>query len=456
MDRVNLCVLQRYPHRFLPLIVLPGKSFNRIPTNAQWNRFKKRARGMRELRVHSNADLIAADVPSTLQLRNGNDQFLPRLETFACLDTSEAFIPLIPLFLHRQTANIVITFSANVPVVMMASTIAQLPVISPNLRQLVLSVLPKDPVIVEAASEMLLACSPDSLEEFMVYSPLTEEACRVLYNLPNLRTLRTIVRGPTPLPPLTLPSLTTIRVSYDDRHNWLRGFHGATLGSLLSVSFSARPASIGPFLEDFKSAALTSSIQNTLSSFEFLTQRPWNPDYSSLLVFKQLTRLVIEFSCSAGCSSGVDDDVVTSLAHAMPKLEVLYLGGQPCQATTGITLKGLVTLACRCPKLSKLRVHFRVREWVEVANNLELPVLSAQATIIPKTSCALTCLQVGETPILERDIFAVALILVQVFPQINSVLFIGRRWEAVEEYIRLIKQIGSCVDYHMGQLHIRS
>ena len=54
-----------------------------------------------------------------------------------------------------------------------------------------------------------------------------------------------------------------------------------------------------------------------------------------------------------------------SLARAMPKLELLLLGGKPCQTPTGVTLNGLIGLARRCPRLSKLRVHFQAASLVD-------------------------------------------------------------------------------------------
>ena len=74
-------------------------------------------------------------------------------------------------------------------------------------------------------------------------------------------------------------------------------------------------AQIGGFLEQFQNVATTTSLQNTLSSFEFRTSQSWSPNYSSLLVFKQTQVLEIQFSCHNGCSSTADDDTVTNLAR---------------------------------------------------------------------------------------------------------------------------------------------
>ena len=49
-------------------------------------------------------------------------------------------------------------------------------------------------------------------------------------------------------------------------------------------------------------------------------------NYSSLLSFTHLTELPAKF-CDGGCSSTVEDDVITSLARTMPNPQTLYLGG---------------------------------------------------------------------------------------------------------------------------------
>lgn len=300
---------------------------------------------------------------------------------------------------------------------------------------------------------MLLACDPNNLQEFSVFSLLTEEARKVLCKLPNLQVLRTAVLKSIPI--AELPNLTTIDLTYRDGHHLLQGFRGAPLGKLQAIAFHAASKStqIGNFLEDFQTVALLSSIQNTLSSFIFRTQQPWNPNYASLLEFKQLRWLEIEFSCSTGCSSRVDNDIVINLARAMPKLETLQLGKEPCDAITGITLKGLISLARYCPKLSRLCIHFRALGLAEAGTNLVAPHLYEHATPTPMTFSALTKLQVGEIPIRKQDCFAVALALVQIFPFILHIEYANLRWMKVLETIHLMKRIGGGI-YHTSKLSL--
>jgi hypothetical protein len=99
------------------------------------------------------------------------------------------FIPFIPLFLSPDTVEIKIEFVKLVDrpsTVMVASTISRLSTLCPDLESIVLNSLPRDSVITDAVSEMLLGCNRDTLQEFQVDSPLTEEARGVLYQLPKL------------------------------------------------------------------------------------------------------------------------------------------------------------------------------------------------------------------------------------------------------------------------------
>jgi len=411
---------------------------------------------MRTLQVDASwRDPIASDVLSAIQLRTGDNPLFPRLRVFECGGATEAFVPFIPLFLSSNTIDINIKFAANSPIAMVASTIVWLPILCPNIRALALNLPPRDPVITEAVSEMLVACNRDTLRVFLVNSPLTKEARGVLYKLPKLSQLWAVLQGATSLPPVTLPSLTAIGLEYDHGCNWLQGFRGATLGELRSVTFRAASGStqIGNFLEEFQRVAVSTSTQNTLSRFAFQTLQSWNPNYSSLLIFKQLTKLEIEFSCHAGCSSRVDDDIVISLAQAMPKLEILQLGKEPCRTPTGVTLKGLVALARRCLHLSKLRIHLRVKELVEAATNIEPPYPPKHAAAIPRENCALTVLQVGETPIPEQAALAVAMTLLCIFPRMLGIEYANLQWKGVVETMKLFKRINIHV-HHAGKAHL--
>ena len=236
----------------------------------------------------------------------------------------------------------------------------------------------------------------------------------VVSNLPRLSSLWVVIQGPTLLPTMTLPNLTRIDVEYDDDIDWLQGFRGTPLEKLESVSFCSEPDDIGDFLGAFESVVL--SAQNTLSGFRFYTSSSWDPKYSSLLSFKRLKEVDIQFSCEDGCSSRVDDDIVVNLARSMPDLEALQLGDTPCATPTGITVNGFIGLAHLCPHLSKLRIHFQVTSLVEAAAGVTPLSSTNSKPAVQREGCDLTILEVGRIPFPARSGPAVAHILLQISP----------------------------------------
>ena len=429
------------------------KSFRRIPTKAEWIHSRKHAQRMRKLIVDASEDPVTPDILLALQLRAVNDHWLPKLETFECEEAKEGFIPFIPLFLSPLTTEIDIRFDEDTPVVVIASMISRFSTLCPNLECITLHELPRDPVITEAVSEMVLACNRNTLRRFHVDSPLTEEAQQVVYRLPRLFSLWAVIQRPTSLPTVELPNLTRIDLEYDHHLNWLQGFLGVALEKLEIVAFHSESEQIGDFLEAFEAVALTTSVQNTLLELGFYTSRSWNPNYSSLLSFNQLKELEIEFSCNGGCSSRVDDDIIISLAGAMPNLEILQLGKAPCKTPTGVTVNGLIGLACRCPQLSKLRVHFQAISLADAATGVVTSSLSGDEPVARREDCALRVLEVGETHIPMGSASTVAIILLQIFPRLLDVRYSNRKWKAVAKTIKEFRRIRAFVNRSSKHTH---
>ena len=408
---------------------------------------------MRKLTVDTFEDPVTSDVLFTLQLRTANEPLLPKLETFECKCATEAFIPFIPSFLSRKTTEIDIGFDEDSPTVMVASMITGLSMFCPDLECITLNDLPRDPIITEAASEMLLACNRGTLEWFYVDSPLTEEARNFVFQLPKLSGLWVVIQGHTPLPPVALPNLTTIDLQYDDHLDWLLGFREVMFEKLETVYFTSQSEQIGNFLAKFRSAALTTTVAATLSTLWFSTSQSWDPDYRSLLLFTQLKDLQIEFSCDNGCSSKVDDDIVMDLARAMPKLEILRLGGAPCGARGGVTVKGLIALARGCRSLSKLRIHFQASSLVEAVTGTDVPAPSNGSTVVRRQDCALIELEVGEIAIAGGSVLGVAITLLRIFPRLLNIEFIERKWEGVMGITGIVGRVDTFVQ-HISEVYL--
>lgn len=400
--------------------------------------------------VDPHEEPVAPDVLSVLQLHTANEPLLPKLRTFECEEAAEAFIPFIPLFLSHKTTSIRIEFAEDSPIATVAFVITRLSMLCSDLECITLNYLPRDPVITEAVSEMLLACNRDILQQFCVDSLLAEDARGVVFQLSKLSDLWITIQGHTVLPPMALPNLIGIDFAYEDSLDWLQGLRGAMLEKLEAVHFLSHSEQIGDLLEEFKSVALTTSIPATLLKFTLFTSSSWDPNYRSLLPFTQLKELLIEFSCDDRCSSRIDDDIIMDLARAMPKLQLLRLGGVPCETTGGITVKGLIALTRGCRHLSKLRIHFLAASLAETATGVEVPAPGDEA-VIRRQDCALTDLEVGKTPIPAGAVLKVAIALLQIFPRLLDIKSDYKRWEEVVEIIRVFRRIGAFVQ-HTGEV----
>jgi len=354
---------------------------------------------MREIEEIGALEVLSSGVYSALRFCAIGEPLLPNLKSLSLWPAIGKFIPHITLFLSPRTTTITIVFiEDDYSIVAVASLVATLPTLCPNLEAICLRLLEIDPMIIAAVSQMLLTTNLDTLRSLRVDSPFTEEAREVIYKLPGLCDLTAVIERDTLLPSATLPNLANLTVQGDHDNDLLRVFHGATFGRLESVTFSSGSAQIGDFLEAFERVALAASTQNTLTEFCLYASCSWHPNYLSLLPFTQLTTLFIEFLCDDGCVSTVDDDVITNLARTMPKLETLRLGDDPCHLIpTGVTVKGLVALSHHCQDLSTLRVHFQVA-------SLSAPpgVGSNPRSITLRRECALKELEVGGIPMPEE------------------------------------------------------
>ena len=376
-----------------------------------------------------------------LQSRAISEPLLPYLKSLTLTDIPENLISFVPLFLSPRTTSIYLGFERDVSSAAIASVATTIPILSPNLQSIRLRLMRSDPMITTAVSGMLLAINGKGLQKFDVDSPLTEEGGEVICRLPNLCELKTNIGGSSSLTTLVLPNLTKIDIHYDHDHSWLQAFRGATLGKLTSTWFCCRSRPANNFLETFERVALTTSIPTTLSEFVFHTWRSWRPNYRSLLPFTQLKNLVINFACHTsqhGCSSAIDDDIITDLARAMPKLENLQFGNRPCAASSGVTTKGLVALARYCPHLSGLSIHFQVAT-LGLSEIPQTTPHNRQTT--PREGCALAHLYVGSMHLPEESTLVVAQVLLRIFPSLEHIDYADQSWKKVADAFAISGQL---------------
>ena len=430
---------------FFPSSTLGSKEFQTTSDDDGMDSFpevcSKNARAQRPAPGHSGTQ--SSEVYAAMQLHAVNEPLLPNLTTLNLWAVRGTLIQFLPFFLSPRITSIslqALAFYHSIPVA--ASVIANLPKTCPNLQDINLQSLPRDPVITAAASKMFFAASQNALRRFHVDSPLTEEANQALYKSQNLCSLSVVAEKGTPIPSASLPNLISLQIECEDGSDGLQLFRGATFGKLESVNFNIKSKLTGDFLEAFKEGALSSSIQNTLSTVSLTADFSWNLNYSSLLPFIRLVDLQIVFPCGDGCS-GMDDDTFINLSRAMPKLQSLKLGDWPCDKSTGgVTAKGIVALAHNCPNLYSLRVHFQATTLSDPPTGLETTDNAGHS--VSWKSCALTELDVGRIPVLEESKSMVALTLLQIFPRIRIINYTNGEWFDVENMIHSPRRIVDC------------
>lgn len=378
---------------------------------------------------------VSSQVLSVLQFHALSEPLLPNLRTLRLSSSSvtEELIPFLPLFLSARTTAIDLVFLGfNCHTTTTASMIMVFPTLCPDLHSIRLISLPKDPMITIAVSKLVLNAKQHTIREFLVDSPLTGEAYEAICKHPHLCGLRFVIDGRISLPIMELPNLTRISIEFHHGHHWLEGFRGSSFGKLVSVTISSDSSSIGHFLEAFEKVAVTTSIPETLSEFRFENRHPWRPNYRSLLPFTQLVHLVIQFSCELGCSSTIDDDIITDLAQAMPKLELIQLGDPPCETRGGVSVKGLAALACHCPRLLYFVIHFQVG----TLNQPEIPTPTPNGSSVPREGCALRSFHAGDICVPEASELTVALTLLRIFPCLEFIAHSDQGWTKVLNAIR--------------------
>ena len=114
------------------------------------------------------------------------------------------------------------------------------------------------------------------------------------------------------------------------------------------------------------------------------------------------------------------------------------LGLAPCQTPTGVTTKGLATVAYHCLHLSTLHIHFQVTSH----DLLVIPrIAPGGEPTIPREDCALTDLEVGKIPVTEESTLVIASTLLRLFPHISRIMPFKKGWRKVMDAINLSKQI---------------
>ena len=361
---------------------------------------------------------IVEDTFRKLRLNSPGGVLFPALQRFYWLIT-ESNIPYTDLFFSPYLREIQISptqswIGSGVPRAIMpaiASTVAALP--ASTLRSLRVTYGEPWADLEDALSSVALRCGP-SLTEFVSPIPLSGAAINRLIHLPHLRIW--YLGGSPPsysnlqLPPV-FPPLTQFTLWGGGSRDWLSLFKRLERGG--SSTQGVTPLSgMKESLETLEFGNSSDLIINAL--FTTTTQ-----------IFRNLVFLYADTSChedgfEGPCPFKLDNDNVTRLAMALPRLERLLIG-RPCfKNTCATTVACLLPISVHCLELQNLEIHFNTTNIVGDLSDLSENPRFEELRSLPR--CSLSCLNIWKTPLTidESDFEAVVNGMVDIFPCLDS------------------------------------
>ena len=323
-----------------------------------------------------------------------------------------------------------------------------------------------DPLIVDAASTLILKCNPETLRHFHIESTLSREAFVHATQLPNLESF-VLEIGPddetehgVPLPTLTFPSLESLDIHAI--HTTHSPFLGTIAGiqskkfSKLTLEFQAAEwrTLFPPMLVSLQH----SGSHQTLTSLSIKPAGHFDIDAAfirPLLFLTQMVWLYIDVACEPLCAYKLSDEDLEELVKAMPDLKLLHLGRRPCSHPANNSIKSLVSIAKHCRHLFELQIHTNVE--VVVSGVSQHGGWGGDRTSGDPPSvfagCPVSEIVFGPCFIPNEQQGAVlfAFMLLRLFPRLNSVVVYdsisesGHLWEMVKGIINTCGHIGANV-----------
>jgi hypothetical protein len=323
-----------------------------------------------------------------------------------------------------------------------------------------------DPLITDAVSTLLLKCNPGKLRRFYVRTALSNEAFIHATQLPNLEVffIKTGLGNETelgvPLPTSTFPSLESLEIDATDttRPPLLR-----TIADIQSKTFRRLKLEFpvqewGTFFPAMLVAIQHSGSYQTLTKFSITPDGRFNVDTAfirPLLFLTQLTDLDIEIHCGRQCPFKLSDQDIEELVKALPKLESLCLGSNPCSRPANNTIRTLVSIATHCKHLFELVIHTNVEAVIDGVSQHGGRGGSHTSgdPLSTFVECPIRSIIFGPCFIPDegRGAIVFAITLLRLFPRLSELgvypptLESYPLWETVEELITTCGRIGASI-----------
>jgi len=433
----------------------PRQFFRRAPLRVEWTRFQhKYAPKVQHLNVLSPGTVISSAALHLLQLYSPDSPLLPNLASLTW-DSDETFLPFISMFISRSLVSIVIDVPRDASP-MVPPILTTLSTSSPDIREVQVERLYHGPSTEEASSQLLMQCNSYRLRKYNVDSTLPASALRHIIQLPSLEEFWLVVDSiqfQDPLPIVVFPNLRLLDVEYSGDPTWLKLLPAIENPVLASIFVQCLGSDVAQLMGAFQLTLSGCGVRERLQEFRVRSRDDFKITPQMIactLSFKNLSSLKLLSDCSPTVCQTFDltDDDIDLLTKAMPRLESLAIGEEPCGLPSQITFNSLYTASRRCPRLTTLQVHFNPSLFV---TNVDTGSESGDITLglpdpkdPPSELCSVTTFDVGKIPLPQESntSYILALGLLGVFPRLEKLEGDDGDWDEVNDLIGVCRRMG--------------
>jgi len=165
---------------------------------------------------------------------------------------------------------------------------------------------------------------------------------------------------------------------------------------------------------------------------------------STVQMFRNLARLNVGPCCcspsgNGQCAFKLNDDDVTELVKALPRLEYITLG-RPCpENTCATTVACLLSISVRCVKLKSLAIHFNTTKIIDDLRNITEGPRLQELRSLPR--CTLSRLDTFQIPLSldEPGLETGADGVINIFPSVKYCTGYDETWRELNRRLNVMR-----------------
>ena len=381
-----------------------------------------------------------------LQIHSHGDPLLPNLLSLDW-NSDDANLPFIMSFISHSLMSITIKVSASVGLIS-PSILTRLPTLAPDINEIVVQQQHHGPSVEEASSQLLMQCNPNRLRTYNVDAPLSAPALSHAIQLPLLEALCFVepFHFPDPLSDVVFPSLQALNVEFTRDLAWLKILPKCPVLFMIQIIYLG--PDVAQFMETFLSTITGCGMHERLQELTFcgrgeikVTPQLIACNFS----LKNLTVFELYSTGSTSCQTlDLTDADINLLTNAMPHLQVLVIGEEPCRVPSKITFNSLYTISSRCTGLRTLQIHFNPDLFITKVN-ADFKSGNDDFEIPSSDLCSVTEIKAGNIalPGQSNVSYIMALGLLRVFPHLEGVKYNDVAWKEINKMVSIHQHVGT-------------